>query len=98
MTTSKRIRVAVVGAGEFGRNQARVYSELRGAELFGIVDTNAERAKQVAAEFNTVALPDIESLVGQVDAASVAVPTAQHAIIGCELGGRRSDIPAANPT
>src|SRR3984957_18745935 len=97
MTTSKRIRVAVVGAGEFGRNQARVYSELRGAELFGIVDTNAERAKQVAAEFNTVALPDIESLVGQVDAASVAVPTAQHAIIGCELLRRGIDVLVEKP-
>ncbi len=46
MTDARRIRVAVVGAGEFGRNHARVYSELPGAELVGIVDTNAERAKQ----------------------------------------------------
>ena len=30
---NNRIRVAVVGAGEFGRNHARVYRELPGAEL-----------------------------------------------------------------
>ena len=97
MTTAKRIRVVVVGAGEFGRNHARVYSELPGAELIGIVDTNAERAKQVAAEFNTVALPGIESLAGQVDAASVAVPTAQHAQVGCVLLRQGIDVLVEKP-
>ena len=48
---TKPIRVAVVGAGEFGRNHVRVWREMEGAELVGIVDTNAERAAQVAAEF-----------------------------------------------
>jgi predicted dehydrogenase len=81
----QKIRVAVVGAGDFGRNHARVYRELPDAELVGIVDPNAERAAQVAAEFATKVLPDIESLAGHVDAASVAVPTVQHARVGCRL-------------
>ena len=34
------IRVAVVGAGEFGRNHVRVWREIEGAELVGIVDAN----------------------------------------------------------
>ena len=46
---------------------------------------NAERAAQVAAEFSTEVFPDIESLAGQVDAASVAVPTVEHARVGCRL-------------
>ena len=50
---NNRIRVAVVGAGEFGRNHARVYRELEDAELVGIFDKNPERAKQIAAEFQT---------------------------------------------
>ncbi len=81
----QKVRVAVVGAGEFGRNHARVYHELADAELVGIVDQNAERAAQVAAEFSTNVFPDIESLAGRVDAASVAVPTAGHARVGCRL-------------
>ena len=48
---SKRIRVAVVGAGEFGRNHARVYRELERAELVGIYDQNPERAAALAREF-----------------------------------------------
>jgi predicted dehydrogenase len=81
----QKVRVAVVGAGDFGRNHARVYRELAGAELVGIVDPNAGRAAQIAAEFSTKVFPDIESLAGHVDAASVAVPTVAHARVGCRL-------------
>ena len=50
---TKRVRVAVVGTGEFGRNHARVYREIEGAELIGVYDTNAERTAAIAAEFQT---------------------------------------------
>ena len=80
-----RLRVAVVGAGDFGRNHARVYRQLEEAELVGVVDADAERARRVAEEFSTAALPDVESLRGKADAASVAVPTIHHAEIGCRL-------------
>jgi predicted dehydrogenase len=83
--SSQKIRVAVVGAGDFGRNHARVYRELDDAELIGIVDVDPVRAAKIAAEFSTEVLPDIESLAGRADAASVAVPTAEHARVGCRL-------------
>ena len=82
---ARKIRVAVVGAGDFGRNHARVYRELPDAELVGIVDPNRDRAAQIATEFSTRAFPDIESVAGQIDAASVAVPTVEHARVGCRL-------------
>lgn len=80
-----KVRVAVVGVGDFGRNHVRVYRELADAELVGVVDINRDRARQVAAEFSTTALSDLAALVGRVDAASVAVPTADHARVGCRL-------------
>jgi predicted dehydrogenase len=80
-----KVRVAVIGAGDFGRNHARVYRELEHADLVGIVDTDAERARRVASEFSTEILPGIESLAGQVDAVSVAVPTVEHARVGLRL-------------
>jgi predicted dehydrogenase len=84
--TEKPIRVAVVGAGEFGRNHIRVWRELEGAELAGIVDTNAGRARQVAAEFSTQVIPDLDALVAAgVEAVSLAVPTKEHARVGCHL-------------
>src|SRR5260370_508504 len=82
---SKKIRVAVVGTGEFGRNHARVYRELEGAELVGVFDENQERAAAVAAEFQTQVLKRLDDLRGRVDAASVAVPTVAHREVGCRL-------------
>ncbi len=82
---AKKIRVAVVGAGEFGRNHARVYRELDTVELVGVYDQDAQRAAAVAAEFRAPVLPSLEGLRGRADAASVAVPTIAHAHTGCRL-------------
>jgi predicted dehydrogenase len=81
----KKIRVAVVGTGEFGRNHARVYRELSGVELVGIYDRNPQRAAEIAKEFQAPVLPGLEELEGRADAASVAVPTVAHAEVGCRL-------------
>jgi predicted dehydrogenase len=96
--TGKPIRVAVVGAGEFGRNHVRVWRELEGAELVGIVDDNAGRAKAVAAEFGTRVIRDVYALVAEhIDAASVAVPTKDHSRIGCILLDSGLDVLVEKP-
>ena len=82
----KPIRVAVVGVGEFGRNHVRVWAEMEGVELVGVVDTNASRAAQVAAEFTTRVIRDIDALkMEKIDAVSIAVPTKEHSSLGCRL-------------
>jgi predicted dehydrogenase len=81
----KKIRVAVVGTGEFGRNHARVYSEIEDAAIVGVYDHDAARAAAVATEFQTRELHGLEELRDCADAVSVAVPTAAHAEIGCRL-------------
>jgi predicted dehydrogenase len=75
----------VVGVGDFGRNHVRVYRELEEAELVGIVDACPDRARAVAAEYGTEVLPDIAALAGRADAVSLAVPTVEHARVGCAL-------------
>ena len=82
---SRKVRVAVVGLGEFGRNHARVYRELRGVELVGVYDRSPERAAAVAKEFQAPALVSLDDLQGRADAVSVAVPTEAHAEVGCRL-------------
>jgi len=79
-------RVAVVGVGEFGRNHVRVWREIEGAELAGIVDTDRARAEKIAAEFGVRVLPGADSLRAEgVEAVSLAVPTREHARMGCAL-------------
>jgi predicted dehydrogenase len=83
--SGEKVRVAVVGCGEFGRNHARVYRSMPNVELAGVLDENRERAVQVAQEFQIHAFQSLEELRGAVDAASVAVPTIVHGEIGCRL-------------
>jgi len=47
----KKLGVAVVGTGFWGKNHARVYNELDSAKLVAICDVDAERAKKVADQF-----------------------------------------------
>jgi predicted dehydrogenase len=95
--TEKNIKVAVAGVGDFGRNHVRVWKELEGVELVGVLDANAERAQKVAEEFATVVLKDFDDLAARAQAVSLAVPTAEHARIGCELLQRGLDVLVEKP-
>ncbi len=92
-----RVRVAVVGAGAFGRHHLRVLRNSPQAELVAVVDTDEERAARAGAEFSCRALGDWRALAGEVDAAVVAVPTVSHAEVGCGLLDRGIDVLVEKP-
>jgi predicted dehydrogenase len=77
--------MAVVGAGEFGRNHVRVIRQSPRAELAAVADINSARASEAASEAGCEAFTDARELIGRVDAAVVAAPTSVHAGIGCAL-------------
>lgn len=96
--TLKKIRVAVAGVGEFGKNHARVWSAIEGVELVAIVDQNEQRAAKIAAEFGAKAIADLGLLAREgVDAVSVAVPTTDHAEVGCRLLDAGLDVLVEKP-
>jgi predicted dehydrogenase len=74
-------RVAVIGAGSFGKNHVRVVRESPRAELVAVVDANP---KTVAAH-GAAGLDDYRKVIGKVDAAIVAVPTVAHAEVALAL-------------
>ena len=80
-----QVRVAVVGSGYFGRFHADHYSRNPRAKLVAVVDTDVERGRAVASEFGGEAVADYRSIIGKVDAASVAVPTPLHYAIARDL-------------
>jgi predicted dehydrogenase len=79
------LRVAVVGAGVFGRNHLRVYRELQDSgaavELAAVVDADARVAAEAGAAFGVAWFASLEDCLAGVDldAASVCVPTMHHA-------------------
>lgn len=76
------IRLAVIGAGQFGRNHCRAIHESGRADLCAIVDTDPARANEIASLYSTRAFNGIHELLGEVDAAVVAVPTTAHEEVG----------------
>ena len=79
------IRVAVVGAGHFGRKHAQIYASSTGAALVAVCDIDESNGEAVAELFAADFMSDFRELIGRVDAVSIAVPTISHHAIACEL-------------
>jgi predicted dehydrogenase len=86
------LRVAVAGAGAFGRNHLRVLRELenagRGVALAAVVDPDGARAEEAAKQFCIPAFATIDNLLKsdlKLDAACVAVPTVAHHAVALAL-------------
>jgi predicted dehydrogenase len=80
-----KTRVAVVGVGYLGRFHVEKYAAEPEVELVGVVDIDAERARQAAERFGCRAFSDAREIHGLVDCASVVVPTPLHRAIGTGL-------------
>jgi predicted dehydrogenase len=78
-------RIAVAGAGVFGRHHMRVLKTLETAELTGVFDIDPARAAEAAAEHGVRVFASLAELAAHNDAAIVAVPTTAHAATGCAL-------------
>ncbi len=73
-----RLRVGVIGVGHLGQHHARLLAAMPDVELVGVVDQDAARGALIAERCGTKAFTEAESLVGQVDAVTVATPTLAH--------------------
>jgi len=92
-----KIKVGVIGVGHLGRHHARIFSEMEGCELYAVVDTDLNRAQEIAAGYRTSALTDYHDLVGKVAAVSVAVPTILHHRIARDLLSQGIDVLVEKP-
>ena len=71
----KKLGVAVIGTGFWGKNHARVYHELPSTELVAICDVNPERAKAVAEQFGVKAYTDSTQMLKDKEVEAVSVCT-----------------------
>lgn len=91
------MKVAVVGVGHLGRHHARILAELEGVELAAVVDVDPERARQIGAQYGAAAFSDWRALPEDIDAVTIAAPTAVHAAIGVELLARGMHVLVEKP-
>jgi predicted dehydrogenase len=96
-STLRPVRVGVIGVGALGQHHARVYAGLSGVQLAGVYDIDAARAAEVAGKHGGRAFGSLEELLPEVDAVSVAVPTADHHRVGRSLLEAGKDVLLEKP-
>jgi len=80
-----KLSVAVIGVGHLGKEHARILAQMPGVDLIGVVDPHTPQAQAVAQRCGTQAYHDYRPLLGRLQAAIVAAPTAHHHSIACDL-------------
>src|SRR5262245_56230018 len=82
------LRIGVIGVGHLGKEHARICCGLPGITLVGVADLNPVQAESVAQRCGSRAHTDYRALLDEIDAAVIAVPTAQHHAIASEVLSR----------
>ena len=75
----KKIKVAVIGGGNMGKNHVRTYSSIEGVDLVALVDINKDTEK-LAKEYNTNFYNDFKEMIDleKPEAVSIVGPTNLH--------------------
>lgn len=88
---TKKIGVAVIGTGFWGKNHAKAYKEIESTNLIAICDKNADRAKIIADQFGVKAYTDSKQMLKNKEIEAVSVCTwstvlANEALIALQAG------------
>ena len=73
-----KLKVGIIGAGYMGSAHARVYSEIKEADLIGICDFNPEK-KSLSEKYGCQFFSDFEDILKMdIDLFSICTPTSTH--------------------
>jgi predicted dehydrogenase len=95
--SAAKVRIAVVGVGYLGRFHAEKLSRLVDAELVGVVDSDVERAQELAANLGIKAFSDHREVIELVDAVSVVTPTVTHHQVAMDFLNAGKDVFCEKP-
>lgn len=74
----EKINVGVVGVGHLGSLHAKLYKQIRSANLVGVCDVDKKTAKKIGSKYDCWYFADYKDLFGKIQAVSIAVPTVMH--------------------
>jgi predicted dehydrogenase len=74
----------VIGSGSLGFHHVRILRSVEGLRLAGFHEVRQPRAEEVAKELDVRAYPSVASLLDDVDAVTIAVPTLAHYAVASE--------------
>ena len=100
VSTSDKVKVAVLGAGSLGKEHVRIYAELAAAgqiEFVGVYDTSAETAQRFAQKYGICTFGSADEAAAASDAVSIVTPTTSHYELASALLRQRKDVLLEKP-
>ncbi|HDZ62077.1 MAG TPA: Gfo/Idh/MocA family oxidoreductase [Nitrospirae bacterium] len=93
----EKSRIGVIGVGSIGAHHARIFSGMKNITFSGVVDTDLEKARKIAAKYNCKAFSRYADILDSVDAVTIAVPTSHHFKIAMDCLKNNKDILVEKP-
>ena len=81
----QNLRVGVIGVGHLGEYHVQKYKNIPTVDLVGVVDTDQDRADDIAKRYNTRAYHRYHDILDIVDAVSITVPTEMHFEVASDM-------------
>ena len=75
---SNKIKIGVIGVGHLGQHHAKHYNLIKNITLVGVYDTDPNRSKDIAIQYDTKSYDNISELMEICDGISVVTPTESH--------------------
>lgn len=72
------LKIGVIGTGHMGRNHVRNLVQEKGFNMVGVFDANPEQAEETSQRYGVKAFDNINNLLDEVDAVTVAAPSSLH--------------------
>ncbi len=74
----EKLKVGIAGAGHLGKLHAKMFTSIPDCRLTGVFDVHQPTSKTVSEEFGIETFGNLQDLLKQVDAVSIAATTSSH--------------------
>lgn len=74
----KNLKTGVIGTGHLGKLHTKMFKQISNCELVGIYDNDVAQAKLAADEFDVKIFGNLDELLAEVEAVSIAATTTAH--------------------
>lgn len=72
------LKVGIIGTGHLGKLHVKMFKHLKNCQIVGVYDKNFIQSKAAASEYNVNEFENLNDLLNQVDAVSIAATTSSH--------------------
>lgn len=74
----EKLKIGIIGTGHLGKLHVKMFKQINECEVTGIYDSNLQTASDAAKEYMVKQFNDVDDLLNEIQAASIAVSTTAH--------------------